>query len=234
MTLDHFLPQKPNPFFRDRTEELRPLMEGLHDFPSSTLVFNQYENARQIHNLSQYLTFHLNNQANILLLGEAPGYKGCRASGIPFTSGEVLAYNPIYADCRSYYQYSEIQAFKENTSNIFYQFFNAHEGFFNRVLLWNAFPFHPHKENNNESNRSPTMEELDLGGIFLLLLLQIFSIQQLITIGEKAKILLQRLQKSEYLAPFEIITIRHPSYGGKQEFNSQLDAFFIGLNSPAK
>ncbi len=27
----------------------------------------------------------------VLLIGEAPGYKGCKITGIPFTSGEVVA-----------------------------------------------------------------------------------------------------------------------------------------------
>jgi len=30
------------------------------------------------------------NKSKILIVGEAPGYKGCRITGIPFTSGACI------------------------------------------------------------------------------------------------------------------------------------------------
>lgn len=54
-------------------------------------VENMYAtNENTVNNLKLYLKKMLKIKPKYLLVGEAPGYKGCRWSGIPFTSEEIL------------------------------------------------------------------------------------------------------------------------------------------------
>ena len=82
-------------------------------------------------------------------------------------------------------------------------------------LMWNAFPFHPHKEGNEESNRAPLAKEMKVGKLFIELLKRIFNIadENVYAIGRKAQEQLG-FSKEKY--------IRHPSYGGKIECQEKI------------
>jgi uracil-DNA glycosylase len=91
--------------------------------------------------LAAYLEAH--NRAPYLLVGEAPGYRGARVSGIPFTSERQLTgHGP-----------------GEATATIV-QSVLGDLGLPDEVLLWNVVPTHP---GTATSNRRPTRVEIEAG-----------------------------------------------------------------------
>ena len=101
------------------------LLTELSQRKPSELVFNQYQDIRVLNNLKAYITYLLRYNPNILLIGEAPGYRGCRLTGIPFTSGEVInnSKHTIFKELGI--EIVPQQVISENTATILWEFLGS-------------------------------------------------------------------------------------------------------------
>jgi uracil-DNA glycosylase len=108
-------------------------------------TFNFYRDGPDANLRRRRLREYLDSRqdALFLLVGEAPGYRGARVSGIPFTSErQVTGSGPA-----------------EATATIVHRVL-AELGIETRVLLWNVVPTHPGTES---TNRPPTRAEVEEG-----------------------------------------------------------------------
>ena len=181
-------------------------------------VYNQYaytceENAIRRENLLTYLKEMYRLKPKVMLVGEAPGYRGCRLTGVPFTSEYLLMHNieglDLFGRAKGYRLAVEKEKLlREATATIIWRTLIEQDMM---AVAWNAFPFHPHKNGNGETNRTPLKKELEIGKKSLLKMIEMFNIEKIIAVGNKAE---------ENLSSLNIICqkVRHPAQGGKNEF----------------
>jgi len=111
-------------------------------------TFNFYRHGPRAALLRRRLGAYLDSRrhAPLLLVGEAPGYRGARISGLPFTSERQLTGSGP----------------AEATATIVQRVL-AELGATESVLLWNIVPTHPGTET---TNRAPSREEITAGSAF--------------------------------------------------------------------
>jgi len=189
---------------------IETLLNKLHNRESSNCVFNQYTQPHILNNLRIFLEYLTNHSNAVMLIGEAPGYRGCRLTGIPLTSGDVIVNSSHRAFGTIGHKLLIPCVVKENTATILWEVLTYTQSL---PILWNAFPFHPHMPNNPNTNRKPTKEELQEGKHYIQMMYKIFKPRKLIALGRIAELVLK-----EIFPNHNIIYIRHPSYGGKIPF----------------
>jgi len=163
------------------------------------------------------LTSHLSTDARYVLIGEAAGYQGCKVSGIPFTSERLIleARIPrISADAPRLT--SRLRPWSEPSATTVWNTLHA-LGIADETILWNAFPWHPHKPRMLHSNRTPTPAERSAGVDVLGQLLDLYPQAQVFAVGRNAEWGLQQVGR-------EAAPLRHPSMGGAKKFAQQLGA----------
>ena len=190
---------------------IEKLLNKLASFPNSEMVGNPYAEKYAVDNLRYYFEYMLNQSGKrILLVGEAPGHKGCRITGIPFTSGRAFHEipHPMLIALKDKIQLPSIEA--ESTATIVWSFLSEKD---TTPLFWNSFPFHPHPAGINNKNRPPSDAEVIFGSEILGELHQIYNPDFVAGIGHKGISALKRIFPDQ-----EFQYIRHPSNGGKPQF----------------
>jgi len=189
---------------------LNHLLRSLSKREQSNIVFNQYQDNDICNNLRLYLEYLLGNKPPMLLIGEAPGYNGCRLTGIPFTSGAMIekSGHRIFKEIRSQIVLHRVAS--ENTATILWEFLGRDREV---PILWNAFPFHPHSIDKLESNRKPNKLEIEEGKEYLKIVYNLFKSDNLCSLGRIGENILNEIFPNK-----KIIYVRHPSRGGKKKF----------------
>jgi uracil-DNA glycosylase len=156
------------------------------------------------------------------MIGEAPGYRGCRLTGIPFTSSDIITTDKheLFKKIGRNLTYSQVVS--ENTATILWSFLGVNNS---APILWNAFPFHPHQSGKPESNRRPNVSEIREGEIYLKYIYDLFKPKKLCSLGRVGESVLKKLFPNK-----EITYVRHPSYGGKKDFIEGMKNVYVATS----
>ena len=188
-------------------------------------------------NLRRYLELRPNPK--YLFIAEALGYQGGHFSGIAITSERILLGEHPDVDPKTvlgdwhYERTSDVNSpmlnrtqklkgFNEPTDTVVWNALNRHGLAAFDVILWNIFPFHPHKPGELLTNRTPSKEELDLGIEYARQLMELVPNMQVLAIGQKAATTLEKYGVTCMVAP-------HPSMGGANRFKAKVAELFKQL-----
>ncbi len=152
------------------------------------------------------LETHFERDARYLLIGEAPGYRGCHFSGVPFTSESQFPYRIT----------SRPQPWRESSATVVHAALKS-LGIAPATVMWNAFPFHPFKPFTPLSNRAPTLKEVQDTTDILHMVIDRFPKARVIAVGQQAR-------RALGFWGVDATVVRHPSMGGATEFYKQLKA----------
>ena len=171
-------------------------------------------------NLTRYLEQMRERRPTWLLVGEAPGYRGCRVTGVPFTSESILLAGAspfdLFGESAGFLPAEDGGRRREASASIMWGTLVELDAL---PLLWNAFPFHPHQPGRPDSNRPPRASELETGRPTALALIEMYAIERVIAVGNKASAALAR-----WGIPAD--KVRHPVHGGRAAFRRQLADLF--------
>ena len=198
----------------------RAFVERLAGAPAPRDAINPYAGdgpaAARRDNLALYLTRMAARRPTVLLVGEAPGYRGCGVSGVPFTSPAILLGEPspfgLFGAAAGFRLDDAPATTREATATIVWATL-VDLGCL--PLLWNACPFHPHPPGRADGNRPPTAGEVAAGEWAVRELLRLLAVERVVAVGHKARVALGRW--GILAAP-----VRHPSHGGKAQFARDL------------
>lgn len=179
---------------------------------------------------------HLSIYPALILVGEAPGYQGCRYSGVPFTSERLIIEGQIprvselhhwprveFGDRIHHAEVERIttrdKPWSEPSATIVWKALHDLR-IADTTVMWNAFPFHPYRPGFPLSNATPTVEQLLNGREWLARLLQLPNLRnaEVLPIGKKAAAMLEGVRQFP-------VTLRHPANGGAKLFREQLAAY---------
>lgn len=157
-------------------DRINALIERLASESVGPLTENIYLDKHKQENLRLYLMELCKNKPTYMLVGEAPGYKGCGVTGIPFTDENEMK-NHLGTDQAGYY-FGDINCpQKENSAGIIWGAIQARKD--GKIpLMWNVYPFHPFGEKGTSSNRKSNKAELLVGKSYLEELIDIFGMKR--------------------------------------------------------
>jgi hypothetical protein len=202
----------------DAPDRLRRFFTMLAEVPEPSdaeYLYGDDELGRlRIRNLVRY--FAAVGAPKVLLLAEAPGWRGMSVTGVPFVSArEVLAgaYGGLELPERP-------AAPWEASSAVVAGVFANWQG--PLPLTWPIYPHHPFVAGDPHTNRTPRPAEVRQGTPVALELARAFGIETIVAVGRKAQ---GALEAEGIDAP----AVRHPAQGGARQFAEQV----AGLNRAA-
>jgi len=179
----------------------------------------------RLENLRAYVEAR-QRSARVMLMGEAPSHRGCRFSGIAFCSETELVHKNALVAREALALTSrdgDVKPQRERSAAVIWDEIDR-AGCAYEVVLWNAFPWHPHPPGNVMGNRKPRIPEVADGRKALRALLACFTQPlQIFAVGKVAEDALARWDEFECAG-----YIRHPSQGGEARFREGFRTLVAG------
>ena len=202
-------------------DELSKVKSGKEFYNHYSMDYNLVNGSVCQNNLLCYLiTMQKEIKPKTILLGEAPGYKGCTLTGVPFTSEAIIGSGKIKlfnysAETNTNLHKDKNNLQSESTATMFWDVLKQLDIY---PLLWNSFPFSPYDPATNSPNRAPSISEIEMyGKKYFLKLIELIPVKNFVAVGRVAENALRifGINNFEY--------VPHPSFGNKKKF-------FEGLN----
>ena len=163
-------------------------------------------------------------KVQLVVIGEALGYRGGHFSGIPMTSERILLGKKENAGIKPEHVFSTFKArrtskreqcpdgFSEPTATIVWGTLLGLGLKPEEFVLWNAFPWHSFNPRRGLlSNRMPNRSERSAGLSVLKAFLDLFPCEEIIALGNVAASQLKELNVESH-------RVRHPASGGARLF----------------
>ncbi len=168
------------------------------------------------------------DKVQLVVIGEALGYRGGHFSGIPMTSERILLGKKENAGIKPEHVFSSFNArrtsrreqcpdgFSEPTATIVWSSLLRLGLKPEEFVLWNAFPWHSFNPRRGLlSNRMPTKKERSAGLSVLEDFLDLFPCNEIVALGNVAASQLEALDVDAH-------QVRHPASGGAKLFRQQI------------
>jgi uracil-DNA glycosylase len=176
--------------------------------------------AKRRENLRRYLKAI--PQPKFAFIGIAPGYRGARFTGIPFSDEHRLC---LPGSCYDRTGKRE-NAWREATAGVVMDLLGARTD----VVCWNIVPWHVHKPGESLSNAEPDAETTGYGlEAIEFFFNRLYPNVKVVAVGQMPASVLAgfKVQGRE----IEVVAnIRHPAHGGASDFREQA-ARLLGIES---
>ena len=156
-------------------------------------------------------------EVDSIWIGRDLGYRGGRRTGLALTDDVHMALHAQRWGV-AMYRPTKGQAVAERTAAVIWSVLDRIEV---PVFLWNVFPLHPHEAGKPFSNRVHNAQERAAGEDVLAELIALIAPKRIVAIGNDAAKSAARISPNR-----EAIRVRHPSYGGQNEFLAQVQNLY--------
>lgn len=210
------IPQKP---FEEGIEKL---ISRLRRAELPEAVFNLYRAdapaldarggaAKRRENLRRYLKAL--PAPKYAFIGIAPGWRGARFTGVPFSDEHRLCFPGSCYDRTSMRE----TAYREATAGVVMELLGARTD----VVCWNIVPWHPHQPGEPLSNADPDGETIGYGLEALEFFFhRLYPETKAVAVGQLPAKALEGFKVQG--RPLEVVAhLRHPAHGGAIEFREQ-------------
>lgn len=146
-------------------------------------------------------------------IGIAPGYRGARFTGVPFSDEDRLCFPGSCYDRSS----TRERAYREATAGVVLDVLGSRRD----VVCWNIVPWHPHQAGEPLSNADPDAETIEYGMQALEWFFnRLYPEAKPVAVGKLPEKMLQGFKVRDKEVKLAA-TLRHPARGGANEFRQQ-------------